>query len=140
MPNDAQDDLAREGAANAALAAENERLLAAIREHHAQVADDRCVPDDDKLYAAAGLPPADRRVGDKAAMLKNCEKFVERRCEEGGWASYADLQNLLREWLAFRRDGCLGPGVGPAGETCGCLYCRTRDALGLPPFAGEGGA
>lgn len=75
-------------------AAESEvvRLREAIARHHAQKADDRCVFDDDELYAAAGLPPVDRRVGDKAAMLRNCERFIERRCEGGGWPSYAELE------------------------------------------------
>ena len=43
------------------------KLFLAVNEHHDQKADDRCIEDDDKLYAAAGLPPCDRRVGDKAA-------------------------------------------------------------------------
>ena len=36
---------------------ERNQLRAAIAEHHAQKADDRCIEDDDRLYAAAGLPP-----------------------------------------------------------------------------------
>ncbi len=75
---------------------EAERLRAAIAEHHAQKADDRCVEDDDRLYAAAGLPPCDRRVGDKAAMLHNCERFIDRRCEGGGRPTYAQLEIVLR--------------------------------------------
>ena len=74
------------------LLAERDRLRDAIAAHHAQKADDRCVEDDDQLYAAAGLPPCDRRVGDKAAMLENCKRFIERRCEAGGWPSYAELE------------------------------------------------
>lgn len=72
--------------------AENARLTTAIGEHHAQKADDRCVEDDDRLYAAAGLPLCDRRVGDKAAMLANCARYIERRCEGGGWPSYVELE------------------------------------------------
>ena len=72
--------------------AERDRLRTAIAEHHAQKADDRCIEDDDRLYAAAGLPPCDRRVGDQAAMLENCKRFIERRCEGGGWPSYAELE------------------------------------------------
>lgn len=80
------------------LEAERNKLLAAITEHHAQKADDRCVEDDDKLYAAAGLPPCDRRVGDKAAMLKNCERFINNRCEAGGpWKSYSELEAELQK-------------------------------------------
>ena len=88
-----------------ALVEENERLKAAITEHHAQKADDRCIEDDDKLYAAAGLPPCDRRVGDKAAMLKNCERFIERRCQGGGWPTYAQLENLLHRIM---QNECIG--------------------------------
>jgi hypothetical protein len=69
------------------------RLRDAIAKHHAQKADDRCQFDDDELYAAAGLPPADRRVGDKSAMLANCARFIEKRCEGGGpWKSYAEME------------------------------------------------
>ena len=67
-------------------------LEAAIKDHHSQRADDRCFLDDDRLYTAAGLPPCDRRVGDKAAMLHNCERFIDRRCEGGGWPSYAEIE------------------------------------------------
>jgi len=75
------------------LRAERDILKAAIQKHHDQYADDRCFIDDVELYAAAGLAPADVRVGDKFAMLKNCVRFVEQRCESGGpWKSYADLE------------------------------------------------
>lgn len=80
-----------------ALAAERDKLLAAISEHHAQKADDRCVLDDDRLYAAAGLPPCDRRVGSKEDMLKNCARFIDRRCESGGWKSYIELEAELSQ-------------------------------------------
>lgn len=71
-----------------------QRLEAAIREHHEQKADDRCWLDDHKLYAAAGLPPADYSIESPSAMLKNCERFVElRMCgREGAWKSYAELE------------------------------------------------
>lgn len=74
-----------------------ERLQGAITEHHSQKADDRCIEDDDKLYAAAGLPPCDRRVGDKSEMLKNCARFIERRCEAGGWPTYRELESKLEQ-------------------------------------------
>lgn len=73
-----------------------ESLYAAIYEHHSQKADDRCIEDDDRLYAAAGLPPCDRRVGDKAAMIVNCARFIENRCQGGGWATYAELERQLQ--------------------------------------------
>ena len=71
---------------------ERDRLLAAIKEHHSQKADDRCRLDDDRLYAAAGLPPCDRRVGDKFEMAKNCLRFIDRRCESGGWPTYVEME------------------------------------------------
>ena len=83
-----------------ALDAELKRLRKAIKEHHGQKADDRCWEDDDRLYAAAGLPPVDRRVGDKAAMLENCARFIERRCEGGGWATYQELEAELERLRA----------------------------------------
>lgn len=76
--------------------AERDRLRAAIQAHRAMKADDRCVEDDDRLYAALGDGVScDRRVGDKAAMLANCERFIDRRCEGGGWLSYAEQENHL---------------------------------------------
>ena len=74
---------------------ERDKLLAAIKEHHDQKADDRCILDDTDLYAAAGLGPADHGVGDKAAMLENCKRFIERRCKGGGWPTYAELEKQL---------------------------------------------
>lgn len=64
----------------------------AIAIHHAQKADDRCIEDDDRLYATVGLPPCDRRVGSKEEMLANCARFIDRRCEGGGWPSYRELE------------------------------------------------
>ncbi|HEX8653089.1 MAG TPA: hypothetical protein VF708_19890 [Pyrinomonadaceae bacterium] len=71
--------------------------LEAVREHHDQKADDRCIEDDTRLYEAFGLPPADHRVGDKLAMLQNCARFIMRRCEGGGWPSYAELKAQIVE-------------------------------------------
>lgn len=85
---------------------ERDKLLAAIKRHHDEKASDRCWRDDDELYGAAGLSPADIRVGDKAAMMANCYRFIEGRCEEGGWKSYADLEAeiaLANEGLACLR-------------------------------------
>lgn len=72
-----------------------DHLYAAIAEHHRQKADDRCREDDDRLYAAAGLPPADVRIGDPLAMVVNCVRFIKNRCEGGGWPSYVDLEAKL---------------------------------------------
>lgn len=97
-------------AAFPAMVAEVKRLHQAIAEHHAQKADDRCIEDDDRLYAAAGLPPCDRRVGDPVAMLTNCARFIANRCEAGGpWKSYAELEaenGRLRAELANREPSC----------------------------------
>lgn len=73
-----------------------ESLYAAIKKHHDQKAADRCIDDDTELYAAAGLGPADHRVGDKFQMLQNCARFIDRRCQGGHWPSYAELENRLR--------------------------------------------
>jgi len=80
----------------------SQRMRAAVAKHHAQKADDRCILDDDELYAAFGLPPVDRRVGDKAAMLVNCQRFIERRCEAGGWPTYAELEATVAGLTAER--------------------------------------
>lgn len=73
------------------------RLRNAIREHRAQKADDRCWLDDVELYSALcdGQMP-DPRVGDKAAMLANCSRFIERRCIGGKWPTYVELEMALR--------------------------------------------
>lgn len=69
------------------------RLYTAIKKHHDQKADDRCWMDDNELYAAAGLDGADTRIGDPAAMLENCKRFVTLRCFNGGpWKSYVELE------------------------------------------------
>ena len=74
-------------------------LRLAIEKHRSQKADDRCIEDDDELYAALGDGiRCDRRVGCKDAMLKNCERFISQRCEGGGpWPSYADLEAENKE-------------------------------------------
>jgi hypothetical protein len=71
-------------------------LESAIREHRDAKADDRCIEDDDSLYEALGDGiKCDRRVGDKADMLINCARFIEKRCEGGGWPSYVELETQL---------------------------------------------
>lgn len=67
-------------------------LLSAIITHRDQKRDDMCWMDDDVLYTAAGLSPRDHTVGDQAAMLKNCERYIRTRCEGGNWKSYAELE------------------------------------------------
>ena len=71
-------------------------LEAAIRTHYEQHADDLCWMDDIALYAAIGLPPRDKSVGDPCAMLENCKRFIAQRCQPGGtWKSYAELEEEL---------------------------------------------
>jgi hypothetical protein len=51
-----------------------------------------------ELYELAGIrvDPERFKVGDRAAMLKNCERYVEHRCRDGGpWKSYAELEREL---------------------------------------------
>jgi hypothetical protein len=80
---------------------EVERLRAAIIKHRSRRADDRCIEDDDELYAVLGDGiKCDRRVGSKEAMLVNCARFIERRCEGGGWPSYAELETRLESQRA----------------------------------------
>lgn len=161
VPVDGKPTLAQAAQAVAALVGERDRLLGAIKYHHAQHADDLCWQDDAALYAAAGLPPRDCRVGDKEAMLRNCERFVELRCKVGGpWLTYEELEKRLagteadRDRLERELVGCRagrlveagaetlasapgaesGPGGPDAPTHCaGCL----RACPGLDP-TGEG--
>lgn len=74
-------------------------LMTVIKEVHAQHADDNCWLDIDRIFHAAGLPIPDRRVGDKAAMLQNCERYIDIMCKEGGhWKSYAQIEQELQDW------------------------------------------
>ena len=72
------------------------QLENAIKEHRSQKADDRCIEDDDRLYAVLndGIK-CDRRVGNKEEMLKNCARFIERRCEGRGWLTYNELEHRV---------------------------------------------
>ncbi len=72
-------------------------LLGAVKFVHRQHADDLCwMPADvNVIFRAAGLPPQDLRVGDKAAMLKNCERYVGCLQSGGPWKSYAELESEL---------------------------------------------
>ncbi len=84
---------------------ELDRLRAAIVEHRAQKADDRCIEDDDRLYEALGDGiKCDRRVGSKADMLANCARFIGRRCEAGGWPSYQELERQRDSLLLACKD------------------------------------
>jgi hypothetical protein len=87
----AQNEVAR-------LATDNLRLKSAIIEHRSQKADDRCIEDDDRLYEAVGDGiKCDRRVGSKDEMLLNCSRFIQRRCEQGHWPTYAALEAELAQ-------------------------------------------
>jgi hypothetical protein len=82
----------------ARLTADNLRLKSAIIEHRSQKADDRCIEDDDRLYEAVGDGiKCDRRVGSKDEMLLNCSRFIQRRCEQGHWPTYAALEAELAQ-------------------------------------------
>lgn len=80
------------------LTEEIERLRSAIRNHRDQQGDDRCFMDDEALYEV--LPEGlggqyDRRVGDQAAMLQNCARFIACRTEGGYWPTYRTLHDTL---------------------------------------------
>lgn len=70
-----------------------DQLREAIEEHRAQKADDRCWMDDQRLYAVLNDGNlGDNRVGDKAAMMINCARFIENRCVGGTWKTYEQLE------------------------------------------------
>lgn len=74
------------------------KLQDAIRKHRRQRSDDRCWADDEELYAVLEDGDlGDNRVGDKAAMLKNCERYLQNRCEGGGWPTYAELEAKVKD-------------------------------------------
>lgn len=86
-----------------------EKLIDVIREVHSQHADDLCwMPADvNRIFAAAGLPPQDLRVGDTEAMLANCQRYVACLQKGGSWKSYAELEAenaRLRKALESYRD------------------------------------
>lgn len=115
----------------AAVTAERDRLRDAIRTHRAQKADDRCIEDDDRLYAALGDGvPCDRRVGCQAAMLANCKRFIENRTEGGGWPTYAELEAERNRLRAFCEvvEGELRRGV-PFDDNYGPLAEAVQAAL-----------
>jgi hypothetical protein len=84
--------------------AERDKLLTAIKSVHAEHADDLCwMPADvNRIFAAAGLPPQDLRVGDTEAMRRNCDRYIACLQSGGPWKSYAELEaerDKLREAL-----------------------------------------
>jgi hypothetical protein len=119
-----------------AIVAHYRKLRAAVEEHRTQRADDRCVADDDLLYAALGDGrTCDRRVGDKMAMLANCARFIDRRCEGGGWPTYAELEQQLAE-LRPPREKCAAPlGICADRGACKtverCIRASVRDVRPL---------
>lgn len=70
-----------------------DKLRLAIENHRDQKADDRCWMDDQELYKVLNDGNlGDNRVGDKAAMMVNCARFIDTRCADGSWQSYAELE------------------------------------------------
>jgi hypothetical protein len=112
-----------------------ERLKLAIETHRAQKADDRCIEDDDRLYEALGDGvKCDRHVGDKTAMLLNCARFIERRCEGGKWPSYAELEKILRQTRNALVDLLVFWGGAhdlecPEDDTCDCSHRAFNDRM-----------
>lgn len=98
---------------------DRDKLFTAIKKHHEQKADDRCFLDDNDLYEAAGLEPADVRVGDKDAMLKNCERFLKNRCQSGGpWKSYSELEAEIASLKEAAANAKFEFVPVPGGFTC----------------------
>lgn len=123
-----------------------EDLADAIRAHRDQHADDRCWMDDFDLYSALddGATP-DNRVGDKAEMLKNCERFLATRCAGGKWTSYAELTAERDRLAAAARDalGRLSAAselvIGLDGRTLDVAMVRGGLRHALDTLAAEGG-
>lgn len=91
-----------EGMSREQLQNELQRTRNVIRDVHSQRADDCCWLDIDRIFKAIGLPVPDRRVGDKAAMLQNCARYLDVMCQGGEWRSYAELEeDLERAKLRF---------------------------------------
>lgn len=79
-------------------------LLDVILDVHSQRGDDVCWMDIDRIFLAAGLTVPDRAVGDKTAMKRNCDRFIDTMCSGGPWTSYAQLESLvIRLVLVARR-------------------------------------
>lgn len=119
---------------------ERDRLRAAIIKHRSQKADDRCIEDDDELYAALGDGiKCDRRVGDKEAMLANCARFIERRCEGGGWPTYVALEaeasrlradsDAYHRVMSLLRNTQMDHGLCQPRERRACTHCNAQDEL-----------
>lgn len=71
------------------------RLMDVIKKVHSQHADDVCWMDIDLIFQAANLPTPDRRVGCRASMKANCERFIDTMCQDGQWKPYAELESQL---------------------------------------------
>ena len=75
-----------------------ERLYNTVLKVHKSYADDLCWMDIDRIFVAAGLSVPDRKVGDKFKMLKNCARYIDHLCTEGGgWKSYEELEKENKE-------------------------------------------
>lgn len=95
--------------------AERDDLVAVIKSVHAAVGDDVCWMDIDKIFAAAGLPVPDRKVGNKYEMLQNCAKFLNVMCDGGEWESY---ESVLKERDRLRKAVKLLMDALPEGDLC----------------------
>lgn len=80
-------------------------LRDAIIGHRLQRADDRCISDDDELYAALrdGIT-CDRRVGSQMDMAVNCIRFIRNRTEGGCWPSYVELEAKIKQLEKANKD------------------------------------
>lgn len=74
------------------LITELDSIISVIKDIHSQHADDLCWMDIDRIFQAVNLLMPDRRVGDKAAMKRNCNRFIDVMCQGGEWKSYAELE------------------------------------------------
>lgn len=81
-------------------------VLAELQRLSATHADDLCwMPAEvNGVLAAAGLPPQNLHVGDKAAMLKNCERYIGCLQSGGDWKAYAELESEVKHYKEFVND------------------------------------
>lgn len=102
-------------------------LLDVIKGVHRQHADDLCwMPADvNRIFEAAGLPKQDLRVGDRAAMLRNCERYVACLEEGGPWKSYQELELVVEGHVKARE--LLLKGMESQAELMHDLKQRARD-------------
>jgi hypothetical protein len=108
------------------------QLELAIKLVCSQKADDKCWMDLKPLAEMVGVK-LDMHVGDKAAMLENCNRYVNNVCIAGGpWPTYSELVSMLFKCGRHAPDcpsKSYGPGDDPDESNCDCGWVSIRDKL-----------